>query len=200
MVAPKVLPCVGCCYPLHHFGASWRCSALLHWGIHPWCSRSPFGHPLRHVSTRSGPCAPFSFCLPAPFFLPLCGCPCVCCLFCPFFSVLPPLSLFRLPLIWGAFSVFLVPSCLFSFFSRFRALFLVLRFPSCASVALARSSHIVVLIERITHMHTLYPSLGFESGAQTIQSEVLSVQTRRQNRTQKTHKQNKNQTKQNNKS
>ena len=33
-------------------------------------------------------------------------------------------------------------------------------FPSCASVALARSSHIIVLIERITQMHTLYPSLG----------------------------------------
>ena len=33
-------------------------------------------------------------------------------------------------------------------------------FPSCASVALARSSHIVVLSERITQVHTLYPSLG----------------------------------------
>ena len=35
-------------------------------------------------------------------------------------------------------------------------------FPSCASVALARSSHIVVLNERITHVRTLYPSLGVQ--------------------------------------
>ena len=118
MVAPKVLPCVGCCYPLHHFGASWRCSALLHWGIHPWCSRTPFGHPLRHVSTRSGPCAPFlllsaaasrlpfSFlCVGVPVFV-VCSAP----------SCAAPLSLFRLPLIWGAFSVFwfLLVSCLSS--------------------------------------------------------------------------------------
>ena len=107
-VAPKVLPCVGCFYPLHHFGASWRCSALLHWGIHPWCSRSPFGHPLRHVSIRSGPCAPFLLlsaaasrllvsllCVGVPVFV-VCSAP----------SCAAPLSLFRLPLIWGACSVF----------------------------------------------------------------------------------------------
>ena len=35
-------------------------------------------------------------------------------------------------------------------------------FPSRASVALARSSHIVVLIERITHTLALYPSLGVQ--------------------------------------
>ena len=33
-------------------------------------------------------------------------------------------------------------------------------FPSCAPVASARSSHLVVLVERITQMHALYPSLG----------------------------------------
>ena len=43
---------------------------------------------------------------------------------------------------------------------------MIIFFPSCASVALARSSYIVVLIERITQMHT-YPSLGFESEART---------------------------------
>ena len=58
-VAPKALPCVGCCYPLHHFGTLSRCSALPHWGIHHWCSGSPIGRPLRHVSIRSGPCVPF---------------------------------------------------------------------------------------------------------------------------------------------
>ena len=60
-------------------------------------------------------------------------------------------------------------------------------FPSCASVALARSSHIVVLSERITQVHTLYPSLGFESEARTTQSEVLSAHTKKQ--TTKTTKQ-----------
>ena len=38
-------------------------------------------------------------------------------------------------------------------------------FPSCASVALARSSHLVVLIERISKCIHYIPLWGFESGA-----------------------------------
>ena len=93
MVAPKARPCVGFfVYPLHHPGASWRCSALLHWGIHLWCSRSPCGRPLRHVCTWSGPRVPFSLCpLLPPGFLPpsfvlvsLCLCSVLPLLCCPF--------------------------------------------------------------------------------------------------------------------
>ena len=58
-------------------------------------------------------------------------------------------------------------------------------FPSCTSVALARSSHIVVLIERITHMHTLYPSLGVRKWG-TDHYSLKSWQSK------KTHKQNTN--------
>ena len=46
-------------------------------------------------------------------------------------------------------------------------------FPSCASVALARSSHIVVLSERITQVHTLYPSLGVRKWS--IEQSVRSL-------------------------
>ena len=123
-VAPKALPCVGCCYPLHHFGTFLRCSALPHWGIHHWCSGSPFGRPLRHLSTRSGPCVPFLplsaaasrlLCLPS-----LCGlflCPCL---------VLPPLLCPPLPV--SASLAFLcvrpvsVPPCLWSLVLRFVSL------------------------------------------------------------------------------
>ena len=58
-------------------------------------------------------------------------------------------------------------------------------FPSCASVALARSSHIVVLMNELHGCIYCIPLWGVESGAQTItQSEVLSVQTKNQNRKQ----------------
>ena len=54
-------------------------------------------------------------------------------------------------------------------------------FPSCASVALARSSHIVVLSERITQMHTLYPSLGVRKWSTDYsQSEILPEHTKKQ--------------------
>ena len=107
MVAPKALPCVGCYYPLHHLGATWRCSALLHWGIHLWRSRSPFGRPLRHVCTRSGPRVPLLLLSAAASRLPasvlcvgvpvsvFCSAPSLCC----------PLSLILPPLIQGAFTV-----------------------------------------------------------------------------------------------
>ena len=96
-VAPKALPCVGYYYPLHHFGTFLRRSALPHWGIHHWCSRSPFGRPLRHLSTRSGPWVPVLLLSAAASRLPvslLCvWCPCVRVWFCPLCSALsPPLS------------------------------------------------------------------------------------------------------------
>ena len=65
-------------------------------------------------------------------------------------------------------------------------------FPSRASVALARSSHIVVLIERITHMHALVSLFGGSKvELKQNQLEVLSICTKKQSKTnQKTHKQN----------
>ena len=48
-------------------------------------------------------------------------------------------------------------------------------FPSCASVALARSSHIVVLMNELTRCNFNVPPWGVESGVRTVtQSEVLS--------------------------
>ena len=46
-------------------------------------------------------------------------------------------------------------------------------FPSCASVALARSSHIVVLMNELCRCNCYVPHWGVESGVRTItQSEV----------------------------
>ena len=52
-------------------------------------------------------------------------------------------------------------------------------FPSCASVALARSSHIVVLMNELTTCNFNVPPWGVESGVRTItQSRVLSGPTK----------------------
>ena len=75
-------------------------------------------------------------------------------------------------------------------------------FPSCASVALARSSHIVVLNERITHVHTLYPSLGVQkwgtdhNGPKSCQFKITHKQnTNKATNTTNTNKQKPKQTK-----
>ena len=70
-------------------------------------------------------------------------------------------------------------------------------FPSRASVALARSSHIVVLIERITHTLALYPSLGVQkwsTGQAT--STLVNRNKTKQNKAKQNHpKKHTNQTK-----
>ena len=51
-------------------------------------------------------------------------------------------------------------------------------FPSCTSVALARSSHNVVLMNELSRCISYVPPWGVESGVRTFtQSEVLSGQT-----------------------
>ena len=55
-------------------------------------------------------------------------------------------------------------------------------FPSCASVALARSSHIVVLMNELSRCNCNVPHWGVESGVGTItQSEVKSGPKHREN-------------------
>ena len=66
----------------------------------------------------------------------------------------------------------------------------ILFFPSCASVALARSSHIVVLMNELSRCNYYVPHWGVESGVGTItQSEVKSGPKHREN--QETKKQQK---------
>ena len=64
-----------------------RCFALLHWGIHLWCSRTPIGRSIRRLSTLSGSCVPFlllSVAASWPLLFLLCvGSPCVCDWSCP---------------------------------------------------------------------------------------------------------------------
>ena len=65
-------------------------------------------------------------------------------------------------------------------------------------MALARSSHIVVLSERITQVHTLYPSLGVRKwsiykSARSLVSPHEETETKQ--KTSKTHKANKKPTK-----
>ena len=62
-------------------------------------------------------------------------------------------------------------------------------FPSHASVALARSSHIVVLMNELFRCIFNVPSWGVESGVRTItQSEVLSVLKDKKHKTKKNSK------------
>ena len=70
-------------------------------------------------------------------------------------------------------------------------------FPSCASVALARSSHLVVLIERIGKCIHYIPLWGFESGAK-ITSKWCQFQNKTANQNTKTRKTPKPKTEQNN--
>ena len=56
-------------------------------------------------------------------------------------------------------------------------------FPSCAPVASARSSHLVVLVERITQMHALYPSLGVRKWSKILPYNASSEKKATRNTT-----------------
>ena len=59
-------------------------------------------------------------------------------------------------------------------------------FPSCAPVASARSSHLVVLVERITQMHALYPSLGVRKWSKILPYNASSEKKATRNTTETT--------------
>ena len=56
-------------------------------------------------------------------------------------------------------------------------------FPPCAPVASARSSHLVVLVERITQMHALYPSLGVRKWSKILPYNASSEKKATRNTT-----------------
>ena len=56
-------------------------------------------------------------------------------------------------------------------------------FPSCAPVPSAKSSHLVVLVERITQMHALYPSLGVRKWSKILPYSASSEKKATRNTT-----------------
>ena len=79
-----------------------------------WTSTKAREHPLWSLRALS---PPVRCCLPAPFFLPSCGCPCVCVLFCPSLCC-PPLLVPAAPDL-RCFLCFLVLPCLVVVFLAF---------------------------------------------------------------------------------
>ena len=86
--------------------AALRYSSLM-FQVPLWTSTKAREHLLWSLRALS---PPVRCCLPAPFFLPLCGCPCVCVLFCPSLCC-PPLLVPAAPDL-RCFLCFLVPPCL----------------------------------------------------------------------------------------